>query len=66
MFFFVTRQFWTKNNMTVIPTHHAFLFPLLNIKLKGHNFGTIDMIEAESQAVLNTLREHDFQDSFKK
>jgi hypothetical protein len=24
------------------------------------------MIEAESQAVLNTLTEHDFQDAFKK
>jgi hypothetical protein len=23
-------------------------------------------VEAESQAVLNSLREHDFQDSFKK
>jgi hypothetical protein len=34
----------------------------LKIKLKGH----IDVIEAESQAMLNTLTEHDFQDAFKK
>jgi predicted helicase len=26
----------------------------------------IEMIEAESQAVLNALTEHDFQDAFKK
>jgi hypothetical protein len=30
------------------------------------NFDTIEVIEAESQAVLNTLTEHDFQDAFKK
>jgi hypothetical protein len=38
----------------------------LKIKLKGHHFDTTEMIEAESQAVLNTLTEHDFQDVFKK
>jgi hypothetical protein len=27
---------------------------------------TIEVIEAESQAELNTLTEHDFQDAFKK
>jgi hypothetical protein len=37
----------------------------LKIKLKGHHFDTIEVIEAESQAVLNTLTEHDFQDAFK-
>jgi hypothetical protein len=30
------------------------------------NFDTVEMIEAESQAVLNTLTEHGFQDAFKK
>jgi hypothetical protein len=33
--------------------------------LPGH-FDTIEEIEAESQAVLNTLTEHDFEDAFKK
>jgi hypothetical protein len=28
------------------------LFPRLKIKLKGHRFDTIEMIEAETQAVL--------------
>jgi hypothetical protein len=38
----------------------------LKIKLKGRNFDTTEVIEAESQAVLNTLTEQDFQDAFKK
>jgi hypothetical protein len=38
----------------------------LNIKLNGHDLNTIEVIRAESQAVLNTLTEHDFQDAFKK
>jgi hypothetical protein len=35
------------------------------MKLKGRHSDTIDVIEAESQAVLNTLTEHDYQDAFK-
>jgi hypothetical protein len=31
----------------------------------GSHFDTIEVIEAESQAVLNTLTEHDFQGAFK-
>jgi hypothetical protein len=42
------------------------LFPQLKIKLKSRHFDTTEAIEAESQAVLNTLTEHDFQDAFKK
>jgi hypothetical protein len=38
----------------------------LKITLKGRHIGTIEVMEAESQAVLNTLTEHDFQDAFKK
>jgi hypothetical protein len=44
--------------------HYCPLFPRLKIKLKGRHFDTIEAIEAESQAVLNTLTEHDFQDAF--
>jgi hypothetical protein len=42
------------------------LFPRLKIlvKLKGRHFDSTEVIEAESQAVLNTLTEHDFQDAF--
>jgi hypothetical protein len=53
--------------MTVIPHPPYFsLFPRLKIKLKGCHFDTTEMIKAESQVVLNTLTEHDFQDAFKK
>jgi hypothetical protein len=41
-------------------------FVLHPSKLEGHHFDTIDVIEAESQAVLNTFTEHDFQNAFKK
>jgi hypothetical protein len=51
--------------MTVVP-HPTFLFPRLKIKLKGRHFDTVEVTEAESQVVLNTLTEHDFQDAFKK
>jgi hypothetical protein len=38
----------------------------LKIKLKGRHFDTTEVIQAELQAVLNSLTEHDFQDEFKK
>jgi hypothetical protein len=38
----------------------------LRIKQKGRRFGTNEVIEAESQAVVNTLAQHDFQDAFRK
>jgi hypothetical protein len=37
----------------------------VKIKLKGRHFDTIEVIEAESQAVLNALTEQDLQDAFK-
>jgi hypothetical protein len=42
------------------------LFPQLKTKLKCGHFDRSEMTEAESQAVLNTLTEHGFQDAFKK
>jgi hypothetical protein len=36
------------------------------MKLKCCHFDTIEVIEAESQAVLSSLSEHYFQDAFKK
>jgi hypothetical protein len=38
----------------------------IEAKLKGRRFDTIEVIEAESQALYNTHTEHDFQDAFKK
>jgi hypothetical protein len=42
------------------------LVPRLKIKLKGRHFDIKEELEEEAQAVLNTLREHDFQNAFKK
>jgi hypothetical protein len=39
--------------------------PRLKTKLKGRRFQTVKGIQADSQAVLNTLRENDFQECFK-
>jgi hypothetical protein len=64
---FSSREFLTKKSMTTISHPLYFsLFPQLNIKLRNINFDLVDAMEAESQAVLNTIREHDFQDAFKK
>jgi hypothetical protein len=41
-----------------------FLFPKMNIKLKRRRFDTVEEIQAESQKVLKTLTQKDFQDSF--
>jgi hypothetical protein len=41
-------------------------FHRLKIKLKGRHFDTIEVIEAESQAVLYILTEHNLRDAFKK
>jgi hypothetical protein len=47
-------------------TRPAFLVPLLKSERKGRHFDTVEAIEAESQAVPNTLTEHDdFQEAFK-
>jgi hypothetical protein len=47
--------------MTVV-LHPSYFsqFLQLEIKLKIHHSDTTEVIEAESQAVLNTLTEHDF------
>jgi hypothetical protein len=37
----------------------------MKMKLKGSHFDTTEVIEAETQVVLNTLTEHNFQDAFK-
>jgi hypothetical protein len=41
------------------------LLPRFEIKLKRRNFDTVEVIEAESQAMLNTLTENRSQDAFK-
>jgi hypothetical protein len=64
---FFIREFFTQNNMTVISQPpYLPLFLHLKINLKGCHFDATEVIEAESQVVLNHLTEHYFQDSFKK
>jgi hypothetical protein len=60
------RELLTKDNMTVVPhPSYSSLFSRLKIEPKGRHFDTIEVIEAESQVVLNILTEHDFQDAFR-
>jgi hypothetical protein len=57
-------NFFTKHNMTVVSQPpYSSLFPRSKIKLRDRHFDTTEVIEAESQAVLNTLIEHNFQDA---
>jgi hypothetical protein len=63
----LTREFFTENNMIVISNPLLLsLLPRFKIILGGCHFDTVEVIEAESQAVMNTLTEPDFQDAFKK
>jgi hypothetical protein len=43
-----------------------FLFPKMNLKLKGCWFDTIEEIQAKLQRVLDTLTEKDFYEAFQK
>jgi hypothetical protein len=61
-FFFHLGIFLPKT--TWLSSYFSMFFSRLKIKLEGCNFDTTEMIEAESQAVLNTLTEHHFQDVF--
>jgi hypothetical protein len=52
--------------MAVVPhTPYFYLLPRLKIHLKGRHFVIIEVIDEGSQAMLNTLTEHDLQDAFK-
>jgi hypothetical protein len=59
-------NFYQKNMTVILHPLYFSLFPRLKIKLKGRHFDRIEVIGEESQAVLNTLTEHNFQDAFKK
>ena len=71
----LTYQFLAKNKIAVIPHPsyspdlapcNFFLFPKMKLKLKGRRIDTIEEIQAESQRVLDTLTEKDFQKAFQK
>jgi hypothetical protein len=51
--------------MNFVPHPSYFsLFHLLKIKLNNCKYEMIEVMEAESQAVLNALTEHDSQNAF--
>jgi hypothetical protein len=52
--------------IVILQPIYISLFPQLKIKLKDRHFDAIEVIEAESQVVLNTPNELDFQDAFKQ
>jgi hypothetical protein len=59
-------KYVTKRKMTVFPHSPYFtLFPRMKIKLKSLQFDTIEVKQAASHTVLNTLTEHDFRHGFK-
>jgi hypothetical protein len=61
--FFSTSELFCQKQQPHPP--YFSLFPRLKIKLKSHHYDRSGVTEAEPQAVLNTLTEHDFQDAFK-
>jgi len=70
----LTHKFLAKNKIAVIPHPpcspdlapcNFFLFPKMKLKLKGRRFDTITEIQAETQKLLNTLTEKDFQERSK-
>jgi hypothetical protein len=63
---FSPKHFLRKATLRSSASHPTFLFHRLKIKQKVRHFDTIEVIEAESQAVLNTLTKHDIEDAFKK
>jgi hypothetical protein len=43
-----------------------FLFTKMKLKLKGRQFDTVEETQAESQRLLDTVLEKDFQEAFQK
>jgi hypothetical protein len=59
-------NFWPKITWLSSPTHPTCLtWPLMTFSVTHHS-ATSEVIAAESQVVLNTLREHDFQGALTK
>jgi hypothetical protein len=70
-----THKFLAKNKIGFIPhTPYSadlapcdfFLFPKMKLKLKGRRFHNIEEIQTETEKVLDTLTEKDFEEAFQK
>jgi hypothetical protein len=57
-------SFWRNTKWLSSPPSALFLFPKIILKLKERRFDTIAEIHAESQTVLGTLTDTDFQRAF--
>jgi hypothetical protein len=64
-FFFNKEILDQKEHDLSSPTHPTPVSPIED-KTESCHFDTTEMMEAESQAVLKALTEHNFQDAFKK
>jgi hypothetical protein len=70
----LTQQLLAKHELAVIPPPYFpdlapcdfFLFPKMKLKLKGRRSDNIEEIQAESQRVIDTLTEKNFQEAFQK
>jgi histone-lysine N-methyltransferase SETMAR len=71
----VTREFLTHNSIiTLLHLPYSpdltpcnfLLFPKMKLQLKGHHFDRLEEIQRESQNVLGTLQEQDFQHAFQQ
>jgi hypothetical protein len=71
----VTCEFLTHNSIITplhlpyssdLPPCDFFLFPKMKIQLKGCRFGRLEEIQWESQNVLGTLQEQNFQHVFQQ
>jgi hypothetical protein len=63
---FFIREFLDKNMTVILHPPYFSPFSRLKMKLKSSHFDTSEVIQAESQAMLITLAEHDFQDGIKE
>jgi hypothetical protein len=64
--YFSTREFFYQTQNDCRPHPPYLSVHPVKMKMKGSNFDTTEANEVDSQAVLNSLREHGFQDAFQK
>jgi hypothetical protein len=55
-----TREFFTKKDINHLPLALLFSVSQIEDRTERPHFATTEVIEAESQVVLNTFTEHDF------
>jgi hypothetical protein len=64
--FFTRKFFYQKQHDCRLPSILLVSASPIEDKVKGQHFETTELIEAETEVVLNTLTEHDFQKTISK